>query len=307
MNKPPPSGSKAGIPLQTRGVLLSCTTGREQQAGREAVSLLTEFYEKLGGTWRQQAGGAAPDEAAAPGGADGPTDIAAALASEVAELKEGSRQPFYYHLTGVSCVVYLEYRDAQGPAPSDIVLAACEAVAAGGEARTRFCARLCPVEATCYASLEKIEELAARVVADHFPAGADQPIEFAVQYDARAAPPGLERMRVIDAFATKVPAPHKVNLGSPQKTILVSITRATCGVAVVDRFKELFRYNLTTLALPEEEREAQREAQRAQSKEQQKAQAEQEAAAAQGKDGKQEQGPEAVGAEKEDGATHPKD
>lgn len=38
----PPSGSKAGIPLQTRGVLLSCTTGREQQAGREAVSLLTE-------------------------------------------------------------------------------------------------------------------------------------------------------------------------------------------------------------------------------------------------------------------------
>lgn len=68
-----------------------------------------------------------------------------------------------------------------------------------------------------------------------------------------------------------------------------------------------FRYNLTTLALPEEEREAQREAQRAQSKEQQKAQAEQEAAAAQGKDGKQEQGPEAVGAEKEDGATHPKD
>lgn len=74
-------------------------------------------------------------------------------------------------------MVYLEYRDAQGPAPSDIVLAACEAVAAGGEARTRFCARLCPVEATCYASLEKIEELAARVVADHFPAGADQPIE----------------------------------------------------------------------------------------------------------------------------------
>lgn len=139
--------------------------------------------------------------------------------------------------------------------------------------------------------------------------------QFAVQYDARAAPPGLERMRVIDAFATKVPvrggggeggaggrgnglqstcflivlsyypracstprdsatakikegcirralpgstalelapliaagppplppwqAPHKVNLGSPQKTILVSITRATCGVAVVDRFKEL--------------------------------------------------------------------
>ncbi|KAL4426982.1 hypothetical protein ABPG77_009543 [Micractinium sp. CCAP 211/92] len=284
LNKAPPSGSKSGIPLQTRGVLLSCTTGREQQAGREAASLLTEFYERLGGTWKQQAAGAAADEAAATDGADAPSDIAAALASEVAELKQGARQPFYYHLIGVNSVVYLEYKDAEGPSPSAIVLAACEAVAAGREARTRFCQRLCPVEATSFASLEKIQEMAARVVAEHFPTGADAPIEFAVQYDARATPPGLERMQVIDAFATQVPAPHKVNLGAPQKTILVSITKATCGVAVVDRFKELFRYNIATLSLPEEEREAQREAQRAQSKEQQKVQAEQKAAAAQGKD-----------------------
>lgn len=34
-------------------------------------------------------------------------------------------------------------------------------------------------------------------------------------------------------------APHKVNLGSPQKTILVSVLKSTCGVAVVDRFREL--------------------------------------------------------------------
>lgn len=153
-------------------------------AGLPEISLLLEphrlcvlqFYEKLGGTWRQQAGAAA-DGAAPGGGSDAPTDIAAALASEVAELKEGSRQPFYYHMTGVNSVVYLEYRDAGGPDPSAVVLAACEAVAAAGSARTRFCARLCPVEATCFASMEKIQELAAQVVADHFPAGADKPIE----------------------------------------------------------------------------------------------------------------------------------
>ncbi|KAL4457950.1 hypothetical protein ABPG75_012815 [Micractinium tetrahymenae] len=286
LNKPAPSGSKAGIPLQSRGVLVSCTSGREQQAGREAANLLTEFYHKLGGTWKQQA---AADEAVPAGGGDAPTDIAAALASEVAELKEGSRQPFYYHLTGVNSVVYLEYKDAQGPAPSAIVLAACEAVAAAGEARTRHCARFCPVEATCFASLDKIRELAEKVVGEHFPEGADEPIEFAVQYDARAAP-NLERMQVIDAFATLVPAPHKVNLGAPQKTILVSILKSTCGVAVVDRFRELFRYNIATLALPEEEREAQREAQRAQQKAQQEAQAEQKAAEAPGQEQEKQEG-----------------
>lgn len=57
--------------------------------------------------------------------------------------------------------------------------------------------------------------------------------------------------------------PHKVNLGSPQKTILVNILKGTCGVSVVDRFKELCRYNIRTLVMPEEEREAQKAAQRA--------------------------------------------
>ncbi|EFN58455.1 hypothetical protein CHLNCDRAFT_140447 [Chlorella variabilis] len=129
----------------------------------------------------------------------------------------------------------------------------------------RFCSRFYPVERTCYASMEKIEELAAQVVRDHFPADAQEPIEFAVVYDARAAPP-LDRMEVINAFATRVPAPHKVNLGAPHKAILVNVVKGVCGVAVVERFKELCRYNIRTLALPEEEREAQREAQRQQSK-----------------------------------------
>lgn len=42
----------------------------------------------------------------------------------------------------------------------------------------------------------------------------------------------------------------------------MNVVKAQCGVAVVERFKELCRFNVRTLALPEEEREAQREAQR---------------------------------------------
>lgn len=261
LHKPPAGGNKLGIPMQSRGIMISCTSSKEQQAAREAIALFTESYEQLGGTWTQQAGPAAADAAAdAP-----PTDIDAALASEVAELRGGSRQSFYYHQLGIHSVVFLECKDGGGPGPAALVQHACQRVSDSQQGAGRFCSRFYPVERTCYASMEKIEELAAQVVRDHFPADAQEPIEFAVVYDARAAPP-LDRMEVINAFATRVPAPHKVNLGAPHKAILVNVVKGVCGVAVVERFKELCRYNIRTLALPEEEREAQREAQRQQSK-----------------------------------------
>lgn len=52
-----------------------------------------QAYEELGGTWKARAHGAA-GEAGDDAGEAPPTDIAAALASEVAELKEPAKQPF---------------------------------------------------------------------------------------------------------------------------------------------------------------------------------------------------------------------
>ncbi len=75
-------------------------------------------------------------------------------------------------------------------------------------------------------------------------------------------------------------APHKVNLNAPQKAILVNIVKSVCGVAVVQRFKELCRYNIRTVAMPEAEREALREEQRQQQKVSPAPAAEAEAAAA---------------------------
>ena len=38
----PPSGGKGGVPLGSRGILVSCTNSKEQQAAREAIALFTE-------------------------------------------------------------------------------------------------------------------------------------------------------------------------------------------------------------------------------------------------------------------------
>ncbi len=201
--QPSSSNQKLGIPMQSKGIMVSCTSSKEQQAAREAIALFTEVrrhtpptllivqrialapitfvaccspqsYEQLGGTWTQQTGAAA---AADGGAAAPPTDIAAALASEVAELKGGTRQPFYYHQLGLHSVVYLECKDGEGPSPSALVQHACQRVSDSQQNQTRFCSRFYPIEHTCFSSMEKIGELAAEVVKQYFPADAEEPIE----------------------------------------------------------------------------------------------------------------------------------
>lgn len=49
-------------------------------------------------------------------------------------------------------------------------------------------------------------------------------LQFAVLYEARANS-GIDRMKIINAVAKSVPAPHKVDLSNPDKTIVVEIIK----------------------------------------------------------------------------------
>lgn len=137
------------------------------------ISTSAQAYEALGGTWKPAASSAAAAAPDAAGDAP-PTDIAAALAAEVAEVKEGSKQALFYHTVGMHSVVFVECKDPQGPSPTALVQHVCAAVDASRVNSTRWCNRFYPIEHTCYASMEKIEELAAAVAAEHFPEGGEQ-------------------------------------------------------------------------------------------------------------------------------------
>ena len=49
-------------------------------------------------------------------------------------------------------------------------------------------------------------------------------MQYAVLYEARANS-GIDRMSIINAVAKSVPEPHKVDLTSPDKTIIVEIVK----------------------------------------------------------------------------------
>ncbi len=51
----------------------------------------------------------------------------------------------------------------------------------------------------------------------------------------------------------RLQAPHKVNLNNPEKTILVNLLKNACGVAVVEQFRQLSKFNIRVLTTPPEE------------------------------------------------------
>lgn len=84
-------------------------------------------------------------------------------------------------------------------------------------------------------------------------------VSFAIEYEHRASDK-LTRNEVIDIFANAVPKPpNKVNLKTPEKTILVQCIRNVCAVAVVASYKELQRFNVRKLAEADDDEEQQQQ------------------------------------------------
>lgn len=114
-----------------------------------------------------------------------------------------------------------------------------------------------PIETVCPANLGEIKKAAASLCERAFPAGAGaEPLKFAVQYEHRASVK-LQRGDVIDAVVAGVPQPpHKVNLGQPDRTIIVQLIKGFCAMSVVSDFKELGRFNVRELSMTDEDKTA---------------------------------------------------
>lgn len=116
--------------------------------------------------------------------------------------------------------------------------------------RARNCARFLPVTHTCFASVEAIKEMAPKVLAGHFPAEeakGSKGVLFAVEYEHRSFQ-GINRIDIINAFADQIKCPpNKVNLTSPDKTILVQMLKSVCAVSIVTEYKDLCKFNIKNI------------------------------------------------------------
>lgn len=169
------------------------------------------------------------------------------IEAEVRELADKSKRRFFPLDSGCNGVVFVQMRKRDGdPSPKEIVQHIMISAAATKKHISRFILRILPVEIACYASEEEISKAIIPLVEQYFPAETENPQKFSVLYGARANT-GINRMKIIDAVAKSVPKPHKVDLNNPDKAIVVEIVKTVCLIGVIEKYKELAKYNLRQL------------------------------------------------------------
>lgn len=191
--------------------------------------------------------------------AEGSGGIDELLEAELCEIRVKKKARFSGSETGCHGIIFVRMRkDSSGPTPVELAQAIVQSAADTKKTCTRHCLRVMPAEATMYASVEEVQRAAKSVILQHFPAGSEQsPIKFAIVCESRANT-SVDKKEFIRTVAELVPQPHIVDLKHPDKTILVQIVKTTCVVGVVDKFKELAKYNIRQLtseaqAVPESE------------------------------------------------------
>ncbi|KAJ9139744.1 hypothetical protein P3X46_030449 [Hevea brasiliensis] len=174
------------------------------------------------------------------------------IEDELKEIGDRSKRRFANLDSGCNGVAFVQMRKRDGdPSPRDIVQHMMTSAASTRKHMSRFILRVLPIEVSCYASEEEISKAMTPVVAKYFPVDTREPQKFAVLYEARANT-GIDRMKIINSVAKSVPGPHKVDLSNPDKTIVVEIVRTVCLIGVVEKYKELAKYNLRQLTSPKQ-------------------------------------------------------
>ncbi|KAH9790004.1 hypothetical protein WN944_009572 [Citrus x changshan-huyou] len=174
------------------------------------------------------------------------------IEAELKELGDKNKRRFINLDSGCNGVAVVQMRKIDGdPSPKDIVQHMMTSVASTRKPISRSILRVLPIELACYTSEEEISRAIKPLVAQYFPLETQSPQKFAVLYEARANS-GIDRMKIINAVAKSVPAPHKVDLSNPDKTIVVEIVKTVCMIGVVEKYKELAKYNVRQLTSPKQ-------------------------------------------------------
>lgn len=171
---------------------------------------------------------------------------------DLKELGDRKKRLFATLDSGCNGCIFIQMHKRDGdPGPVEIVQNMMSSAASTRKHMSRFILRFLPTEVTCYASEEEITKAISPLVEKYFPKESSSVYKFAVLYEARSNT-GIDRMKIINAVAKSVPQPHKVDLSSPDRTIIVQIAKTICMIGVVERYKELAKFNLRQLTSPPE-------------------------------------------------------
>ncbi|KAI0912438.1 hypothetical protein F4823DRAFT_581485 [Ustulina deusta] len=251
------------------GFWVTCQRHKEMRAADEILSLCDEYGPRLFGVNSDATDEAAEDQE--------PEDIEAAIEKELAAMKSASKpknSPFDLLKMNVDCVLFMRTRAPVDPLV--LVRHICKDAAAAKDKslwRSRFINKLTPITLTGKATEKGLEDVARKVLSDHFRLAegetgekdddANNACSYAIRPTIRAHTT-LKRTEVIDRVANMISKRHKVDLENPDKVIIIEIFQTFCGMSVVGKdWETMKRYNIHELYLaalksaanPEEQKE----------------------------------------------------
>ncbi|KAI4383695.1 hypothetical protein MLD38_009501 [Melastoma candidum] len=157
------------------------------------------------------------------------------IEDEIRELGAKSKRRFATLDSGCSGVIFIQMQRQTGdPGPKEIVQHIMTSAASKRKHTSRFILRILPVELACYASEEEISK-AIKPLVSTFLTETEPPSMYVIK-----------NLHILD-FCLNYGGPNKVGLNNPDKSVMVRIVKTTCLIEVVEKYKELAKYNLRQL------------------------------------------------------------
>ncbi|KAF2972051.1 hypothetical protein GQX73_g1547 [Xylaria multiplex] len=235
------------------GFWVTCQRQKEMRAADEILSICEEYGQKLFGINSDAAGEDEEDQE--------DEDIETAIEKEIAAMKPANKpkdSPFDLVKVNVDCVLFMRTRAPVEPLV--LVREICKDAAAAKDRslwRSRFVNKLTPITLTGKATEKGLEDVAKKVLSDHFRLADSETEEkddieshacsYAIRPTIRAHTT-LKRSEIIEKVANMISKRHKVELKNPDKVVIIEIFQTFLGMSVVDEdWEAMKRYNIHEL------------------------------------------------------------
>ncbi|ORY93817.1 hypothetical protein BCR43DRAFT_461136 [Syncephalastrum racemosum] len=234
------------VPLDASGVLVACRRGCERKAAKELVDLFTQYADEM---YPAQSKDGDNDENNDDNDDEEEEDFEASIAKELSELKAPQKNQRVSSIhTDVECLTFIKTKHPIQPV--DLVHRILSDLERDQKPRTRYTSRLLPVQKTCLADTEKMQNLASKLLVPVMDAPAEDGSlpgrTYAVMPRVRRFS-GLERKAIIDCITPLVAERHRVDLDSPDYTIIVEICENVCMMSVVPDWNRFKKYNIESI------------------------------------------------------------
>uniref|UniRef100_H3C029 THUMP domain-containing protein 1 n=1 Tax=Tetraodon nigroviridis TaxID=99883 RepID=H3C029_TETNG len=222
-----------------QGILITCNMN-ERKCTAEAFNLLNEYAEELYGPEKlEDNDGASSEEEEAD-----EDDVAAALKKEVAQLQAGgARQErrFQALQSGANNVIFIKTHNLESDKLVHHILTDLHTTK---KKKSRVILRMLPVTGTCKAFQEDMVKYLTTFLEPWFktPNSATYQIAFKARNSSHNKRD--EIIKSIAGLVGKLNPKNKVDLTSPELTIIVEVIKAVCCVSVVRDYPLYRKYNV---------------------------------------------------------------